>query len=128
MLTSSFFISKLTHQPAGIQLLCYLAILKIVYIISLKVNELHFYQCPELALLWYVIKSQMPKQNGKLPLRGNFPLFRSSPIGYLKALSQMRAFLPEKNKPNILNIRIFHMQTKLHKAISCVRTNKMPLE
>lgn len=40
----------------------------------------------------------------------------------------MRAFIPEKNIPNILNIHIFHMQTKLHKAISCVRTNKMPLE
>lgn len=40
----------------------------------------------------------------------------------------MSAFILEKNQPNILNIHIVHMQTKLHKAISCVRINKMPPE
>lgn len=70
----------------------------------------------------------MPKQNGKLSLGENFHLFHLSPLGYLKALSQMSAFIPEKNQPNILNTYIVHMQTKLHKAISCVRTNKMPPE
>lgn len=70
----------------------------------------------------------MPKQNGKLSLGGNFHLFHSSHHGYLKGLSQMSAFILEKNQPNILNIHIVHMQTKLHKAISCVRINKMPPE
>lgn len=100
----------------GTQLLCYLVILKTVYIITLKVNELHFYQCSELALLWYFIKSQMPEQNGKLSLEGNFNFFHSFPLGYLKGLSQINAFIPEKNQPNISNIHTVHMQIKLHKA------------
>lgn len=39
----------------------------------------------------------------------------------------MSAFIPEKEQPNILNIHTVHMQTKLHKAISYIRINKMPL-
>lgn len=75
-----------------------------------------------------LLKAKWQNKMGNYPLGKIFICSTHPPLGYLKGHWQTSAFMPEQNQANILNIHIVHMQTKLYKAISCVRINKMPPE